>query len=261
MKQLHTDQEDGLATLVASEVIEHVSLNTRTFPPQMSDQHEPDYIQEVVTDERSFWIRLANTETGRNSANALISKMYSWRGYAGGGQLSSDPNKITLTASSQDRIVGTVTLNIDSPVGLLADDAFKDEIDQYRAQGEKLCELSKLAVDPDVRSKWILASLFHIAFIYGRRFHDRSRVFIEVNPRHQRFYQRMLGFSMHCPVKMNRRVNAPACLLSLSLDYVEQQIAQFGGRIHTADVERSLYPYFFSPQEEVGITGRLQKLD
>ena len=261
MKQLHMDQEDGLATLAASEVIDRVGLNARASPRLLSNQHEPDHIQEVVTNERNFWIRLANTEAGRNSANALISKMYSWRGYAGGYQLSSDPNKITLTATSQERIVGTVTLNIDSPVGLLADDAFKEEIDQYRVQGEKLCELSKLAVDPDVRSKWILASLFHIAFIYGCRFHHCSRVFIEVNPRHRRFYQRMLGFSMHGSVKMNSRVNAPACLLSLPLDYVEQQIAQFGGRVHTADVERSLYPYFFSSQEEIGITGRLQKLD
>ncbi len=62
-------------------------------------------------------------------------------------------------------------------------------------------------------------------------------------------------------VKANRRANAPACLLSLSLDYVEQQIATLGGRVEIAESERSLYPYFFSAREELGIVGRLEKLE
>ena len=36
--------------------------------------------------------------------------------------------------------------------------------------------------------------LFHIAYIFARRMHDRTDLLIEVNPRHVRFYERMLGF-------------------------------------------------------------------
>lgn len=228
------------------------------IPPELEDE-ELD-ITEVAVNERNFKIRLADTEEGRSSASLLINKMYSWRGYAGNHQIQPNPNRITLTASDKDEVVGTITLNIDSSVGILADDIFKEDIDQYRQMGKKLCELSKLAVDPDIRSKAVLAALFHIAFIYARRLHHCTDAFIEVNPRHRLFYQRMLGFKMHGPVKINRRVNAPACLLSLDLAHMEEQINQLGGRANLAATERTLYPYFFSPREEQGIVGRLNSL-
>lgn len=227
---------------------------------------EPDTgldITEIAVNERSFKIRLADTEEGRSKASLLINKMYSWRGYAGTHQIKANPNRITLAAFDKtgNDTVGTITLNIDSDLGLLADEIFKDEIDAWRSQNNKLCELIKLAVDPNIRSKAVLASLFHIAFIYGRRLNNCSDVFIEVNPRHVMFYKRMLGFQMLGQIRTNRRVDAPACLLSLPLDYVEQQIKQWGGKVSAAATERSLYPYFFSPREELGLTARLQMLD
>ncbi len=155
---------------------------------------EPGHILVLRGNEKSFKIRLADTEAGRNSASMLIKKMYAWRGYAGAHDVPSNPNRITLTASDKDTVVGTITLNLDSPVGLLADDIFKAEIDAYRQPGAKLCELTKLAIDSSIRSMSMLAALFHIAFIYGRRLHRCTAVFIEVNPRHLHFYQRMLGF-------------------------------------------------------------------
>jgi hypothetical protein len=218
-------------------------------------------IEDVASSKRSFRIRLADTETGRNSASMLIDKMYSWRGYAGSHQLQENPNRITLTASDRDLVVGTVTLGFDSPVGMLADEIFKDEIDFHRNKGRKVCELTKLAFDKNIRSKLVLASLFHIAFIYGRRIHRCTDVFIEVNPRHRVFYERMLGFKRQGELKINPRVNAPAYLLWLDLEYVEQQIKKYGGANGPFETTRSLYPYFFSRKEEEGISGRLITLD
>lgn len=216
---------------------------------------------EIVLSTKDFRIRLADTEAGRNSASMLINKMYSWRGYAGSHHVSSSPNRITLTASMKDVLVGTVTLSIDSPAGLLADEVFKDEIDKYRGKGRKLCELTKLAFDAETKSAFAFASLFHICFIYARRLHSCTDAFIEINPRHRRYYERMLGFQQQGQLRTNTRVGAPAHLLRLDLDHMEEQIRKHGGTSDAPQAAKSLYPYFFSPREEEGITQRLSALN
>ncbi len=219
-----------------------------------------DNISDVTINQKSFGIRVANTDEGRSSASLLINKMYAWRGYAGTHRVEDNPNRITLSASDQGEVVGTVTLGIDSPIGLLADEVFKDLLDPFRARGAKVCEITKLAFDPAVRSKMALASLFHILFIYGRRMHGCTDVFIEVNPRHRRFYETMLGFKRMTEMRSNPRVDAPAYLLWTSLDDVQEKIERLGGTSDHPGNERSLFPYFFSPKEEEGIAQRLMSL-
>jgi len=53
------------------------------------------------------------------------------------------------------------------------------------------------------------------------------------------------------------RVDAPAVLMRLEIAYMEEQIKKLGGKMEGAGREKSLYPYFFSPSEEIGITNRL----
>lgn len=202
-----------------------------------------------------FGIRVADTEAGRASVSTLINKMYAWRGYTGSHQVENDPNRITLAASDKGEVIGTITLGIDSAAGILADEIFDDYIDEFRKRGSKVCEMTKLAFAPHVKSKSALASLFHMLFIYGYHLHQCTDIFIEVNPRHRRYYMNMLGFSKIGEVRINPRVNAPAHLLHVSMDYVNEQIWKLGGT-HIAS-ERSLYPYFFSPHEEQGIADRL----
>ena len=227
---------------------------------------EPDNIahselEEVIVNQDSYGIRLTDTAKGRNSASMLINKMYAWRGYAGTHQFSDDPNRITLTATDKGDVVGTLTLGIDSPVGLMADEIFRDELNKHRAAGARLCEFTKLAFDPTVRSKTSLANLFHLAVIYARDIHNCTDIVIEVNPRHRRFYEHMLGFVREGELKTNARVNAPAYLLRVNLEYVTEQIQKHGGTFSTALNERSFYPYFFSPREEQGIINRLLRID
>ena len=211
-------------------------------------------------DEKSFRIRVADTDEGRGKASLLINKMYSWRGYGGAHKIDDNPSRITLSASDKGEVVGTVTLGIDSPAGLLADQVFRDAIDPFRAHGAKVCEITKLAFDPTVNSKIALASLFHILFIYGRRLHKCTDVFIEVNPRHRRYYETMLAFKRMGEVRSNPRVDAPAYLLWANLDEIQEKIEFWGGKSHCPGTERSLFPYFFSQKEEEGISRRLMIL-
>lgn len=218
---------------------------------------DSDNMNRMTTHERSFGIRVADTEEGRNRASMLINKMYAWRGYQGTHRLDDNPNQITLSAVERGEVFGTVTLGVDSPMGILADEVFKDHIDAFRARGARVCEISKLAFDPTVRSKSALGSLFHILYIYATHMYRCTDAFIEINPRHRRYYENMLGFRTQSGVRLNPRVNAPAHLLWLSLDYMGEQIERLGGAHDRHDGERSLYPYFFSKREELGIADRL----
>jgi len=216
-----------------------------------------------IVDDDSYGIRLTDTSDGRNTASMLINRMYAWRGYAGNHQPSSDPNRITLTATDKGDVVGTLSIGIDSEVGLMADEIFKDELDAHRRRGAKLCEFTKFAFDPSVRSKTALANVFHLAVIYARDMHGCTDIVIEVNPRHRRFYERMLGFRKEGELKINPRVDAPAYLLRVNLAFVTEQIDRFGGTwaAEGETEERSFYPYFFSPREERGIINRLLRMD
>ena len=223
------------------------------------EETEIEGTQELAMQQQELKIRLADNARQRSSAGMLINKMYSWRGYATSPVIEDNPNRITFVASDKDMAVGTMSINFDSDVGLLVDQLYKDKTDELRSTGRKLCEFIKLAVDGEIKSKKVLAALFHISFITAYLIRGYNDVLIEVNPRHVRFYQRMLCFEVLGEERMNPRVNAPAVLLRLDLKKAHQMIERFGGNIGVAD-ERSLYPYFFSPAEESGIAGRLTNM-
>jgi hypothetical protein len=202
-------------------------------------------------------IRLADKNHQRNKAKLLLNRMYSWRGYGDHHDIAKSPSHATFTASSDEELLGTITLAVDSDSGLAADRLFKDVIDEFRARpGASVCELTKFAFDTAKPSKAMLASLFHLIFIYGQHAYGCTDLFIEVNPRHVRFYECMLGFKRIGALKNNTSVAAPSQLMWLSVAHIREQIDQHAGTGDNAST-RSLYAYFFSPREEEGLHGRM----
>jgi hypothetical protein len=220
-------------------------------------QVDPD---DVLHEQADFRIRLADTRGQRSKASLLINRMYSWRGYQtdGAAGLAVNPNQISLVASREEVVFGTLTVGLDSDAGLVVEQLYSDEIEALRAQGRTVCEFGKLAVDQKYGTKDVLAALFHLAFMYAYRLNHVDDIVIEVNPRHVAYYKRMLGFTQAGPQRMCERVNAPAVLLHLPSSYAAEQIALHGG--HQTTEGRSLYPYFFSSKEEEGLCGRLRRL-
>ena len=220
---------------------------------------DPLNLAEVVDEvigSRLITLRAADAGGDRSSANVLVHKMYATRGYKSSAAAPQNSDGVTLIASDHGETVGTISVGFDSVNGLLADDLFRDELSQLRLQGRRVCEFTKLAMDHVVKSKRVLASLFHAAYIWAHLrlgFHD---VVIEVNPRHVRYYQRMLGFTVLGPERLNRRVDAPAVLMRLDFAHARLQIERFAGKPELGS-ERSLYPHFFSAKEEAGIVARL----
>ena len=212
---------------------------------------------DLVMERDGFYVRLADTFHHRSQASLLIERLYSNRGYSTKKTIdphTHDANILTMIASTHDQLIGTLSVGIDSPQGLLADELYCAEIDEYRKAGRSVGEFSKLAVDSELSSKEVLASLFHLAYIQLGPLLGITDSFIEVNPRHAPFYKRMLGFRQVGEVRICPRVNAPATLLHLDMSYAAAQILRFGG---SKDPRvRSLYSYFFSPDEEAGLVAR-----
>ena len=205
-----------------------------------------------------FKIRAANSSGQHSSARILVNRMYAARGYRSSTAMVNEPvNRITLVANDKEAVIGTLSLSFDGSDGLLVDSVFPQEADALRRNGKSLCEFTKLAVDTDARSRRVLASLFHVAYIFAHRLNGCHVLLIEVNPRHVRYYQRMLGFDVVGSERPNPRVNAPAVLLCLDFRHAQEQIGRLAGRPGAAKGDRSLYPYFFSIEEEAGIVGRL----
>ncbi len=222
---------------------------------EVSDENEK---QRPILKRNGHSIHLVDSLKQRIEANALIKQMYSARGYHTKNvtTFSHNPNQITFEASSAQRLSGTLTLAIHSNNDLLANNLYKDEINAFRAEGRKVCELSKFASNLKGSSKEIFASIFHLAYIYAYEIHKAKDAFIEVNPRHSFFYKRLLGFRQIGKERICKRVNAPAVLLHLDLDYMSAQISSLASRGNHTD--RSIYPYFLSQHEEKRLTNEIR---
>jgi hypothetical protein len=224
-------------------------------------EHAGSDERENLSSRGMFKIRAADSEGRRSSARILVNRMYASRGYHSTTTAPDEPaNRITLVASDHDETIGTLSVSFDGDDGLLVDQLFAVEADALRAANRKLCEFTKLAVDPVARSKRVLASLFHVAYIVAFRLKGFDLLLIEVNPRHVRYYERMLGFEVIGVERLNLRVNAPAVLLCLDFRHTQQRLRELASLNEPTARDGSLYPYFFSVAEEAGIVGRLQGL-
>jgi len=199
-----------------------------------------------------YHVRLADSQVDgvRSRISQLVHRMYSWRGLASGQPTtySEHPGQTTLVACKGDLLFGTLTVGVDSSRGLLADTLYREEIDDARRNGARVCEVTRLAMDPAHSSPEVLATIFNLAFMITRLVHDMTDLFVEVHPRHTAFYRRMMGYRVAGPERICPRVGAPAVLMRLSLAHAEQEIRRIGGNEDATD--RSLYRLFFSAAEQ-----------
>ena len=107
---------------------------------------------------RRFKVKTADSAERRKRVNGLLKYRYAWRGYHQ-VSLPTDPavHRFTLTAVEDEVVIGTITVNFDSPDRLSSDGAFGPEVAQLRSTGKRLCEFTKLAIDPVVGTKRVLA--------------------------------------------------------------------------------------------------------
>lgn len=180
---------------------------------------------------RDLRISVASSPEALAEAVRLVERRYAWRGYALNhaarelpGHAAPEAHEITLLAHDDHATLGTLTLRLDGPHGLRAEEGYAETIATVRAEGRRVCELTRLALDETSDWKAVLASLFSLAYAMGRSMHGVTDVFIEVNPRHVGFYQRALGFVVAAGERLCERVKAPSVLLKLELADLERRL-------------------------------------
>jgi hypothetical protein len=216
-------------TLLAtrSDARRHARRGTRAHgtPAALAGVSAAASVRASIADDRDEWLAAAD----------LVRRRYAWRGYdddARGARCAcAQPgcdHRVTLIASQRDDVVGTLTVGLDAPQGLLVDSTYRDEVDALRAGGRRLCEITRFAVDAEADSRAVLTALFGLAYLLTRALHNASDVLVEVNPRHVGFYRRLLGFCVASSERVCQRVKAPAVLLRLEMEELERRLTALG---------------------------------
>ncbi len=95
-------------------------------------------------------------------------------------------------AAKSGIVVGTLSIIIDSLLGLPIEELCQAEIEQLRDQGHRIAEIVALAIDPDFRD-YIVMHLYRMMFSYviGKGVTD---VVCSVVEKHHKFYRNVLLF-------------------------------------------------------------------
>jgi hypothetical protein len=210
-----------------------------------------------------YLVRLARERSHLHAqASNLVASMYSSRGLGIAGPdlavFQADRRRrthTTLAATRGNDVVGTLTLEVDPGNKLLADSLYRRETDALREQGKRLCEVTRLALHPELSCREIMATLFHVTFVLATMGHYRTDMLAEVHPRHAGFYRRTLGFKVLGPERICLRVGAPAVLMHLCLEFAQSQISQLAGTSKRGD--RNLYSLFLPDNEQQSLLKQL----
>ncbi len=203
-----------------------------------------------------YQIRVANGAEALKAQTAkLIERMYSARDlFPYGTATTLEKHETTIVACRGDSAVATLTLRLDAGDGLLADTLYSDEISAVRASGGKVCEITRLAMDPVLGGHDALMGMLQVLYVIARLTHHITDVFIEVHPRHAGFYERRFGYRRIGIERICPRVGAPAVLLHLCEARFDELIESEASR--SKHKPRRHYPLFPTHSE----LARLQRI-
>ena len=157
-----------------------------------------------------FEIKIARSKEELRAAYGLLHDNYVRAGYMdphpSGMRILPQhllPQNTTIVAKWGNRVVGTVSLIRDNPLGLPMEKIF--DLSARRAGGRRLAEVSSLAIDPNFRGKIgnTLFPIFRFAYQYSQNFFGTHEVVCAVGPEKVDFYRAVLCFE-----KLERAVKA-----------------------------------------------------
>lgn len=235
---------EGLASFYQDDVVSEFFLKSsaafeaaikgysKTSIAKLLDRRKRAVASDLFDDLEEIELSVAKSYREREEANELVYQQYSARGYTVAEPENEPPvaresarRESVVIARIDGQVVGTMTVGIDSPNGLLVDEANRESVDPLREQGLRLGEVVRFALDKQVDSRRVLAALFNAAhgIMEANRLHH---VFIEVNPRHVAFYRRAFCFKVVGEEKCCPRVGAPSVLLRMRVAEFTSKIGQ-----------------------------------
>ncbi len=185
-----------------------------------------------------FVIRLAGSKEELVAALGLLHDVYVSESYMEPTQsrlrisaYNALPSTSTAIALHEGKVIGTVSIIQDSPLGLPIDKVIP--VNHLRASGHRLAEISGLAVHPDFRGFHgeVLYRLVKFIITYCQRFHGDDILVISVNPKHGSLYRDILLFDPinDVPVEYEFVKGAPALGKYLRLERFDERLLQTYG--------------------------------
>ena len=205
----------------------------------------------------SIDVALAVTRDEIDAASRLVHRCYVRRGYVkpspDGRHVSpflSLPSTTVFVARVDGAVVATVSLIGDSARRLPSDALWASELGLLRTEGQRLAEVSALAVSEAWRGGGLamLRALVRAVGVYAREIARLDTLCIAVHPRHAAFYEALLRFRRFGALTACDAVNgAPAIGLRLDLRDLDRPLdAAFAAAV-------------FAPEERRAVRASLQR--
>ena len=146
-------------------------------------------------------------------------------------------------------VISTLTLIPDGLMGLPQDELYAEELRPLREAGRRLAEVGCLAMHPKWQKHDLILFLYRIMHYYA--YHSTiDDLCIVANPRHGRFYQRVLLFEQYGEQKPFSKVNgAPAVGYRLDLRGMERRYKEF---YSDKGFDANLHDFFFTSWHRSG---------
>ncbi len=152
------------------------------------------------------------------------------------------PGTVVFVAKSNKKVISTISEIADTELfGLPMDELYRRELDELRARGRKIVELSALVTPADYRWTNVVMYICKVMYQYSID-HGVNDLCIAVNPKHVRFYKHILLFEDLGPERYFPKVNAPAVALRVNLDeHFEKTKSVYDG----CDFDCNVHTYFY----------------
>ncbi len=169
---------------------------------------------------RPIEVKIASRESEWEQAYALAAVSYQERGYESPGTsrlrftpYHALPDTVTLVAKHGEQVLATFSIVMDnSLLGLPMEGTYPDEIASLRRRGRRMFEATTLA-DGGLNVRefvQVFLTLIKLSMQYHTS-HGGDSYVIAVNPRHRKFYTKIMGFVPLGPLRSYAAVqDAPA---------------------------------------------------
>lgn len=176
-------------------------------------------------------VRLAQTDEEIQAANRLVRTNYVEKGYWEPSEqdnqyLRSAQRTVFVMLDGND-VVGTASILRDSAAGLPSDRFDAAAMAALRQTGDKLAEVSALAIDKALADqKTLVLFLFKYVIQYSFYYTDLDRFVVSCTPRHAAFYESVIRFNRVTRPMRYEYVKVEAQLLTLNLVSAHQLLAE-----------------------------------
>ncbi len=138
-------------------------------------------------------------------------------------------------------VISTLTQIFDSELfGLPMDSLYRAQLDELRAQGRRISELSALATPREVRWCNLMVFLCRMMFEYSRM-KKIDDICIMVNPKHVSFYKTLFLFEDFGPERFYGAVGAPAVALRINMDSIQEKSLE---KYRDFEVDGNVHDFF-----------------